>query len=184
MMPSFPIDIAWYWGVAVALVTLAAMEGVAILAHRHVMHGFGWVLHRSHHSARRGRFEANDLYGVMGAAVAMTLFWLGVQEGWGSLFVWLGVGVTAYGMVYFGFHDIIVHRRIETGYVPRSSYMKRIVQAHRLHHVVESKEGTVSFGFLWAPPIEKLQAEIEANRRAGKAVIRKNPVGRNLADPA
>ena len=36
--------------------------------------------------------------------------------------------------------------------------MKRIVQAHRLHHVVETKEGTVSFGFLWAPKPEALKA--------------------------
>jgi beta-carotene 3-hydroxylase len=183
-MPSLPIDIPWYWGLGVAIATLLAMEVVAIVAHRHIMHGPGWFLHRSHHSARHGLFEANDWYGVLGAAVAITLFWLGVQEGWGSLFVWLAIGVTAYGMVYFGFHDIIVHRRIETGYVPRSAYMKRIVQAHRLHHVVESKDGTVSFGFLWAPPIATLHAQIEANRRAGKAVIRKKPVGRNLAGPA
>jgi transposase-like protein len=35
-------------------------------------------------------------------------------------------------------------------YVPRSSYMKRIVQAHRLHHAPETKDGSVSFGFIWA----------------------------------
>ncbi|MFN7176915.1 MAG: beta-carotene hydroxylase, partial [Thermaurantiacus sp.] len=62
--------------------------------------------------------------------------------------------------------------------------MKRVVQAHRLHHVVESKEGTVSFGFIWAPDIQKLHRQLEENRRAGIAVIRKNPVGRGMADAA
>jgi beta-carotene 3-hydroxylase len=92
--------------------------------------------------------------------------------------------VTGYGAIYFGFHDIIVHRRIETGYIPRSAYMKRIIQAHRLHHVVESKEGTVSFGFIWAPPIAELKRQLEENARNGTAVVRQNPVGRNMAGPA
>jgi beta-carotene 3-hydroxylase len=38
--------------------------------------------------------------------------------------------------------------------------MKRIVQAHRLHHAVEEREGAVSFGFLWAPPAERLKARL------------------------
>jgi beta-carotene 3-hydroxylase len=45
--------------------------------------------------------------------------------------------------------------------------MKRIVQAHRLHHAVETKDGTVSFGFLWAPPPEALKAELKRRERAG-----------------
>lgn len=179
-----PIDIPVWAGPMLLAATVAAMEVAAIYGHKYVMHGFGWGLHRSHHSARRGFFEANDLYGVMGAAVAISLFWLGVQENWGSFFVWLASGITAYGAIYFGFHDIIVHRRIETGYVPRSAYMKRIVQAHRLHHVVESKEGTVSFGFIWAPPIAELKRELSENARSGRAVVRQNPVGRNMAGPA
>ena len=120
----------------------------------------------------------------MGAAAAISLFWFGVEEQGGTFYVWLASGITAYGAIYFGFHDIIVHRRIETGYVPRSRYMKRIVQAHRLHHVVESRDGTVSFGFIWAPPIDKLKAELAENARTGKAVVRQNPVGRNMQGPA
>ena len=176
-----PFDIPWYLGLLLFVVTVGAMEVAAILGHKYVMHGPGWFLHKSHHSARHGFFEANDWYGVLGAALAISLFWLGVEEQWGSFYVWLAGGITAYGAIYFGFHDIIVHRRIETGYVPRSAYMKRIVQAHRLHHVVESKGGTVSFGFIWAPPIDVLKRALSANARAGKAVVRQNPVGRNMA---
>jgi len=62
---------------------------------------------------------------------------------------------------------VIVHKRIDHRYVPRSDYMKRIVQAHRLHHVVETKEGNVSFGFLWAPKPEVLKAELKRRERAG-----------------
>jgi beta-carotene 3-hydroxylase len=179
-----PIDVPWYLGLAIFVFTVLTMEVVAIYGHKYVMHGPGWFLHRSHHSPRTGFFEANDWYGVMGAAVAIAFIFHGVEGGGGSLFTWIGAGITGYGAIYFGFHDIIVHRRVETGYVPRSAYMKRIVQAHRLHHVVESKEGTVSFGFIWAPPIDELKRQLAENARAGKAVVRHNPAGRNMADPA
>lgn len=58
-------------------------------------------------------------------------------------------------------------------YIPKSAYMKRIIQAHRLHHVVETKEGTVSFGFIVAPKVEVLKAELA---RRGMAGVRE-PVG-------
>ena len=45
--------------------------------------------------------------------------------------------------------------------------MKRIVQAHRLHHVVETKAGTVSFGFLVAPDPAALKAELKRRHREG-----------------
>ncbi len=155
-------DVTWSEGLAIALAALAAMEGVAYVAHRWVMHGFLWGLHRSHHAPRRGRFEANDWFAVMGAAPAIALIWLGTLTPLGTALTWLGVGITAYGVIYFGFHDIIVHRRVAVGWVPRGRYMKRIVQAHRLHHAVESKHGTVSFGFVYAPPVRDLLAKLEA----------------------
>ena len=62
---------------------------------------------------------------------------------------------------------MIVHKRLDHRYLPKSAYMKRIIQAHRLHHVVETKAGTVSFGFLWAPKPEVLKAELKRRDRAG-----------------
>jgi beta-carotene 3-hydroxylase len=79
----------------------------------------------------------------------------------------MGGGIAAYGAIYFGFHDVIVHKRIGHRYLPKSTYMKRIMQAHRLHHVVETKDGTVSFGFLWAPKPEVLKAQLAKGGRAG-----------------
>ena len=147
--------------------TIAFMEGFAYVMHRWVMHGrLGWVLHESHHRERPGRFELNDLYGVIFAIPSITLIYAGVQGGWGAWATWVGAGIAAYGAIYFGFHDVIVHRRIEHRIVPRSAYFKRIVQAHRLHHAVESREGTVSFGFIYAPPVERLKAALAASEDA------------------
>ena len=142
------------------LATIAAMEGFAYVMHRWVMHGPGWFLHASHHRVRTGLWEANDLYFVIFAMPSILLLLGGVQWGWGSWAIACGAGIAAYGMIYLGFHDIIVHRRLAHRYVPRSAYMKRIVQAHRLHHAVESRRGCVSFGFLIAPRPEALKRQL------------------------
>ena len=63
----------WLTGLALFLATVIAMEGVAYAAHRWVMHGPGWILHESHHRARTGRFELNDLYAVIFAWLARGL---------------------------------------------------------------------------------------------------------------
>ena len=154
-------------GLALFLATIAFMEGFAYVVHRWVMHGrLGWLLHASHHRAREGRFELNDLYGVIFAVPSIVLLYGGVQGGWGEWATWVGAGIAGYGAIYFGFHDIIVHRRLEHRIVPRSAYFKRIVQAHRIHHAVESREGAVSFGFIYAPPIDSLKADLAASKQA------------------
>ena len=156
-------------GLLVFVATVIFMEGFAYVAHRWLMHGPGWFLHKSHHEPREGRFELNDLYAAIFAIPSISLFWYGIGLGHGALYAWIGGGIAAYGAIYFGFHDVIVHRRANIRYIPESAYMKRIIQAHRLHHVVETKKGTVSFGFLWAPKPEVLKAELA---RRGKAGVR------------
>ena len=157
----------WVLGLLLFAATVLAMEVVAYIAHRWVMHGPGWFLHASHHRPRAGRWELNDLYAVIFAVPSIILILGGVQLGWGAWATWVGAGIAAYGAIYFGFHDVIVHKRIGHRYVARSAYMKRIVQAHRLHHAVETKRGTVSFGFLWAP-----EAAVLAERLAGREGLR------------
>lgn len=169
--------------ILIFLATVAAMEGFAYAMHRWVMHGPGWFLHASHHRAREGFWEANDLYFVIFAMPSILLLLGGVQWGWGDGATACGAGIAAYGAIYLGFHDIIVHRRVGHRYVPRSAYMKRIVQAHRLHHAVESKQGCVSFGFLIAPRPEVLKRELaqsdEARLRVGKARESENASSRS-----
>lgn len=152
--------------IPVILGTILAMEVVANATHRWVMHGPGWFLHESHHRHRESLFELNDLYAFIFAIPSFVLLLGGVQLGWGSWATWVGAGIAAYGAIYFGFHDVIVHQRIRHRYVARSSYMKRIVQAHRLHHATSGKHGAVSFGFLWAPPADVLKNQLASSARA------------------
>ena len=147
---------------ALFLIALIGMEAVAWAAHRWVMHGFLWVLHKSHHRSRTGPFEWNDLFAVMFSLPSIVLIWFGVHGGQPDL-LWVGLGIAGYGVVYFVFHDVIVHRRVKHPYRGKSAYMKRIIQAHRLHHAVHTKDGAVSFGFLWAPPVRVLKDQLRAS---------------------
>lgn len=165
---------SWPIGLALFVITVIGMEAFAYAAHRWIMHGPGWFLHRSHHRPRTGNWEWNDLYAVIFALPSITLILGGVQLGWWPGCTWIGAGIAAYGAIYFGFHDVIVHRRLPTRYLPKSAYMKRIVQAHRLHHAVETKEGTVSFGFLVAPRPEALKAELKRRGNAGVRASARN----------
>lgn len=136
---------------------LAGMEAVAYYAHKYVMHGFLWSLHESHHLPRRGRFEKNDLFAVIFGLPSIALIYLGVNVY--APLLWIGLGMTAYGFVYFAFHDVLVHRRVPHRYVPKSGYLRRIVQAHHMHHATKGREGAVSFGFVYTPAIETLKQE-------------------------
>ena len=153
-------------GILLFVGTILLMELVAYAAHRWVMHGPGWFLHESHHRERSGLFELNDLYALIFAIPSIVLLFGGVRLDWGDWAAWVGAGIAAYGAIYFGFHDVVVHQRIPHRYLPRSNYMKRIVQAHRLHHATEGKHGAVSFGFIWAPRPEVLKRALADSRQA------------------
>ncbi|PZP23008.1 MULTISPECIES: sterol desaturase family protein [Pseudomonas] len=143
----------------IVLITVVLMEGVSWVSHKYVMHGWGWGWHRSHHEPRQGWFEKNDLYAVVFASLAIVLIALGTAGRWPLQ--WIGAGMTLYGFLYFLAHDGLVHRRWPLRYVPRRGYLKRLYQAHRMHHAVEGREGCVSFGFLYAPSVKALKAELQ-----------------------
>jgi len=148
------------WNTLIVVLTVAFMEVFSIVAHKYVMHGFGWGWHRSHHEPRHGWFEKNDLFAVVFAGVAIALIYAG-SIGHHPL-EWIGAGMTAYGLLYFVAHDGLVHRRWPFQYVPRRGYLKRLYQAHRMHHAVAGKDGAVSFGFLYAPPVDTLKRRLHA----------------------
>jgi beta-carotene 3-hydroxylase len=135
----------------IILVTFIFMEAVAWFAHKYIMHGFGWGWHEDHHNHHNNFFEKNDYYAVVFSVVASsTIMYGNTHADWWFLTPF-GLGVTAYGIAYFVFHDIIVHRRIKIKFVAKSEYMKRIMNAHYVHHKVHTKEGAEAFGFLFAP---------------------------------
>lgn len=151
----------------ILLLTVLATEAFAWVTHRYLMHGPLWSIHRTHHEPRTGAFELNDVFGVVFALPSAALMFVGFRGEPVALAI--GVGILVYGLIYFFLHDMLVHRRIDVGLRPRRGYLARIVQAHRLHHVVESREGCVSFGFIFAPSPPRLKGML---KRADQARLR------------
>jgi beta-carotene 3-hydroxylase len=145
----------------IVFASFLAMEALAWAVHRYIMHGWGWGWHRSHHEPRKGWFETNDLYAVVFSALTLVLLWLSSQNGYHPIY-FVGVGTSLYGAAYFILHDVLVHGRVPLRWTPKRGYLKRLVQAHRLHHATRGREGAVSFGFLYAPPVRSLKAQLQA----------------------
>ncbi len=150
----------------VLVLSVLAMEALAGLVHRYVMHGFGWAWHRSHHAADRHGLELNDAYALVFAAAALALFVM--ASGRAAWIYWVAVGVTVYGVLYGLLHEILVHRRVAVPMRVRGGYVGRLIAAHHLHHTVRERDGGVSFGFLYAPPLRTLRARLRAGTRAGR----------------
>jgi beta-carotene 3-hydroxylase len=155
----------WVINLSVFLAVFFGMELVAWATHKFLMHGALWNLHESHHRPRESWFELNDLFGVFFSVVSIGLILAGTF--YYAPLLWAGLGMAGYGLVYFLVHDVLVHRRVEHGFVPRHGYLRRIYQAHRLHHATQGRDGAVSFGFLYSPPPEHLAATLKA-RSAGE----------------
>ena len=161
--------------IATVLASVIAMEFVAWASHKYIMHGFGWGWHRDHHEPHENALEKNDLYGIVGAVMSISMFAIGSPLVMGASAwepgTWVGLGILFYGIIYTLIHDGLVHQRYFK-YVPRGGYAKRLVQAHKLHHATIGKEGGVSFGFVFARDPAKLKAELKVQRESGVAVVR------------
>jgi len=131
------------------IVTFLFMEFVAWFLHKYVMHGFGWYLHEDHHRYTKGRFEKNDIFGLFFALVSFLLILTGFLSGFDVKFP-IGIGVMLYGIGYFLVHDTFFHHRIKIKYRPKSKYVKRVLNAHKIHHQKSKSHEGICFGFLYA----------------------------------
>jgi len=129
--------------VLVVVVAFVVMEPVTYAAHRWIMHGPGIRLHRSHHAnAARStptRWEANDVFPLVFAAVVVSALALGFNAQGFAVLVPTCVGVTAYGAAYFAVHDLYIHRRIRVLGNRRIAPLERLADAHRLHHTTNGE---------------------------------------------
>ena len=106
------------------------MEPITTFIHRYVMHFVGWVWHKSHHDRVGKKFEKNDLYPIVFSAIAITLFVIGMNH---PVYTSIGIGVTAYGFVYFVAHEIIIHGRF--GKIKNNNKLFNYWRfGHNVHH--------------------------------------------------
>jgi beta-carotene 3-hydroxylase len=133
------------------LATFFFMEAVAWFTHKYIMHGLLWTWHKSHHKVHDHALERNDLFALVFSIPSAALIMAGIEFSSVRWLLFVGIGVACYGLFYVLFHDILVHRRIKIRFKAKSSYLKRMIKAHYVHHEVHSKGGAEAFGFLYAP---------------------------------
>lgn len=136
------------------------MEAVAWLAHKYLMHGWLWSLHRDHHQKEGGSFfEKNDYFFLIFAIPGIALLALGTFTPY-SFLLSLGVGITLYGFTYFIVHDIFIHRRFRLLSHTNNAYFRAVRRAHKMHHKHLGKDDGECFGMLLFP-IRYLRAELK-----------------------
>ena len=129
--------------VAIMLATFMVMEGVSYVAHRFVYHGFLWILHKSHHTPRKGVFELNDLFPAFFSVIAIVFMWYSYGHPERSDIFAATLGVTLYGVIYSTIHDLYVHRRAKLPSL-NIPYLQQVKKAHMVHHMT----GTEPYGLL------------------------------------
>jgi len=134
----------------ITISTVAAMEFVAWFAHKYVMHGFLWSWHEDHHKPHHekdGFFEKNDLFFIVFAAPSMASYMIGSMTEYRWV-LFIGIGISIYGLIYFLIHDVYIHRRFKWFKQLDSKYSRAILRAHGAHHAIQTKEDCESFGLL------------------------------------
>lgn len=64
--------------IALIISTVIGMECIAWAVHKYLMHGPLWFIHKTHHQARKGFFELNDIFGIFFAIIAILCFVQGI----------------------------------------------------------------------------------------------------------
>lgn len=142
------------WGINIAAVaiTFLLMEGVAWCTHKYVMHGFLWTLHRDHHRKDHDHaLERNDAFFLIFAVPAFLLFLVGARNGITDIRIWIGLGITLYGLVYFVVHEVFIHQRLKWWRHSDNRYLRAIRRAHKMHHKHLGREHGECFGMLLVP---------------------------------
>jgi beta-carotene 3-hydroxylase len=132
--------------ILLVLVAFAFMEGVAWFSHKYIMHGFLWVLHADHHAPVKKRFEKNDWFALIFATPSILLIFIGLNTGNNVLFS-IGLGIALYGLAYFLYHDVLIHKRLNLFGKFSNRYFRGIIKAHEDHH-----RGKKNYGFLFLVP--------------------------------
>ena len=138
--------------IIIILATFISMEGVTWFVHKYVMHGFLWILHSDHHKKDHDHlFERNDSFFLFFGIPGFLLCLFGAQAGLEAPYLWIGLGVTLYGLAYLMVHDIFIHQRLKVFKRTKNPYLLALRRAHKMHHKHLGKEEGECFGMLWVP---------------------------------
>lgn len=125
------------------------MELSGWFIHKFLMHGVLWMIHKTHHGASKGPFELNDVFSLLFGGVSVLLMWKGYESL--DYRLWLGLGISVYGLCYFLLHDVLIHRRNKWLKRPQNGFFAGIFKAHQAHHANNQKKGAEAFGLFIVP---------------------------------
>lgn len=134
---------------------VVAMEFVAWFAHKYIMHGLLWNWHEDHHRPKyekHGFWEKNDRFFLVFALPSMSCYILGSLYADYRYLLFVGIGISIYGLIYFLIHDVYIHQRFRWFKQLDSNYSRGILKAHGAHHAKHTKEDCESFGLLVVNP--------------------------------
>jgi beta-carotene 3-hydroxylase len=138
--------------VVITLLAFFAMEGIAWITHKYLMHGLLWILHRDHHTKESDSFfEKNDYFFLIFAIPGIICLALGSFVPSLNTLFYIGLGITIYGFAYFTVHDIFIHQRFKLFRKTDNFYLRAIRRAHKMHHKHLGKEHGECFGMLFVP---------------------------------
>ena len=141
----------WILNILITVGCFVGMEAVAWLAHKYLMHGLLWKLHEDHHKKdTTSFFEKNDNFFLIFALPGIACLALGMYTS-ASALLYVGIGITLYGMAYFMVHDIFIHQRFKLFRNANNFYFRAIRRAHKMHHKHLEKEHGECFGMLFVP---------------------------------
>ncbi len=141
----------WQADLLIVIGSFLAMEAVAWLTHKYIMHGLLWQLHEDHHKKNPSSFfEKNDYFFLIFAIPGIICLATGMYTSL-TFLLFIGLGITLYGIAYFFVHDIFIHQRFKILRNSDNIYLRGIRRAHKMHHKHLDKEDGECFGMLWVP---------------------------------
>ncbi|KAJ9173644.1 hypothetical protein P3X46_016760 [Hevea brasiliensis] len=113
--------------------TFALSIGAAVMG----MEFWARWAHKSHHRAREGPFELNDVFAIINAVPAIALLSYGFFDNGliPGLCFGAGLGNTVFGMACMFVHDGLVHRRFPVGPIAGVAYLQRVAHLDKFNGV-------------------------------------------------
>jgi beta-carotene 3-hydroxylase len=131
--------------IGLTILGFVGLEIFSYIVHRWFFHGILWRIHESHHIARKGAFELNDIFSVIFGGTSVLLIVFAKHPLWESIAFPLGLGIAIYGVFYFISHDLFTHRRF-LPFGSKNKILLTIRAAHQKHHQSVEKQGIEPFG--------------------------------------
>lgn len=131
------------------------MEVIAWMLHKYVMHGFLWKVHEDHHVPHDHKFERNDFFALIFGIPSWLFIMFGIMHGL-DYKLYIGIGITLYGICYVLIHDGLIHQRIKVFTHTRNVWLVALKLGHESHHHYDPasgirKKGDLCYGMLWVP---------------------------------